>query len=99
MTKTSEEYDWALLEDPRVMDVLNRAVGKCAKKTAIDADDIRQEAFLLIATRPNEYREKLDNEAALFRTLYFDLIDKFKTEVSRRSKTVSRDAILEGYEE
>jgi DNA-directed RNA polymerase specialized sigma24 family protein len=85
--------DWTILEGEGVMDAVERAAREVARSyPTFEAEDLAQDACLLVALRPDEYRVDL---GVLHFRLVRDLIDQVKTEAKYRSKSVSRERLIE----
>lgn len=101
--------NWALTEEPEVRQVIQSAAKSAGEKLghlrshydSLDEEhnwigsDVEQEALVLVATSP-ELQGYADQPALLYRALYRDLLDLYKTEVRRASKSVSHSAVEGG---
>lgn len=95
-------YDWTVLDEPGVAGIASRAAEYIAgqyKTAAIDADDLFQEASLILASKASRVRMHLANEAEglIAKELQRDLIDKIRPESERGKRNYSRDRLIEEY--
>lgn len=83
-----EEPDWSFLNDAEMMAVIGRAARYTARKyedtRTVEFEDARQEAMLLVATRPALRDPEATYGQKHFR-LVQDLTDRYKAEARRRS--------------
>lgn len=90
-----ETHDWSLLERPGVAEVIERATARIARRTGVDADDLQQEAGLLVAGRADlrqaiEMAETEGSSLGLLRyRLEFDLLDIARTLLTKASRNTS----------
>jgi hypothetical protein len=97
--------DWSVIELPGVSDRVQMAARRVAVASGLqihyNTEDLEQEGYILCATNPDLVRNYLSRGelAHLYVWLRSKLLDKVKVEVSRSSKTYSRDQLLETVEE
>lgn len=96
-TAEQARTDWSVVTE-ETDGIAQRVARKAAESypTALEYDDARQEALLLMASRPDQARAALAlGPGALYHWLTQRLRDGFLTQEKRRSKQVSYEANLE----
>ncbi|MET9642483.1 hypothetical protein [Streptomyces syringium] len=97
----SASHDWTLLDDPqvqRVIDVVARKFGT-EYGLALERDDARQEAALVVAEKASEAREMLAaGPGLLHRWLCQQLRNAWLTDLRHQSRHLSYEAALNGAE-
>ncbi|MFI5617481.1 hypothetical protein [Streptomyces sp. NPDC051567] len=93
-------YDWDLLDDPQVrrvtIDLVGRKVGT-EYGLALERDDARQEAALVVAKKAGEAREMLaGGPGLLHRWLCQQLRNMWLTDLRHQSRHLSYEAALNG---
>jgi len=104
---TTQAADWSVLDRPGVLALAGRAARRIADgyedTLTMEYDDARQEALILLATKPAMVSECLSNPAlglgVLYHRLVLDLVDQVKTEAGRRIRHTSYEAALGGAEQ
>lgn len=97
--------DWSVLEIPgvshRVQMAARRVAVASGSQVHYSHDDLEQEGYILCATNPDVVRNYLSmgELSHLYVWVRSKLFDKVKVEVSRSSKTYSRDQLLETVED
>lgn len=90
------DYDWSVLQLPGVLDVIEQAVDKVASHYEVDADDLTQEANMRVCDLRTNLPECAAGSSPRLGLLQYrleqDLVDKIRTEVSRRDKNSSYEA-------
>ena len=93
--------DWSILEIDGVQRAAERAARKTSKLLSThEYDDLLQEAYILLATRPAEYHSAIEADPEGDRSLLAfrlgqDLFDRFKREAGRLGRTDSLDELME----
>lgn len=97
MTVSAKLADWSLLEEDGVMDVAEQVARKVAAWLGLEADDMLQDAYVLLATRPEAMRRALAERelAGLSQVLMQDLSDQHKRGAEKAARTESYDALVE----
>lgn len=92
---TDVRADWSVLSDyPEVIGVIENVSSLFAREHELDYDDVYQEAVILVVTSPSLVAPLYDNDPGLtgYR-LQQDLFDHFKTDLRRRTKQRSLEAV------
>lgn len=91
MSEREREIDWSVLEYPDVRAVARKAASKVATDyinlATWDFDDLLQEAYINLATRPEvvrEYLEGPDGTNLLYHDILMDLVNLVTPEAERR---------------
>lgn len=93
--------DWGILENERVMGVLDLAVRHVAPKVdgVFQADDLHQEASIICATKADKVIAYLADEhlgeRGLFRWLTHRLMDATGTQVARSNRSIPLQVLAE----
>ncbi|MEW1694459.1 hypothetical protein [Streptomyces sp. NPDC091278] len=98
--------DWGVLSRPGVLALAGRAARRIADgyedSLTIEYEDARQEAVIILATKPDMVRECLDDPAlglgVLYHRLVLDLMDRVKTEARHRVRHTSYEAACDAAE-
>ncbi|MFI0984996.1 hypothetical protein [Streptomyces exfoliatus] len=98
--------DWRVLTLPGVTPLAGRAARRIADGYAdtltMEYEDARQEALIILATKPAMVNECLADPAlglgVLYHRLVLDLVDRVKTEARRRIRHTSYEAALDAAE-
>lgn len=96
--------NWEVLEVEGIKDVAASAARRVSEqfKGTIEYDDAHQEALILLAT-DSKVEEYIDSEdlglGALQNRLYQKLVHQVETEAKHRAGHVSRERLLEGFQE
>ncbi|MGW8743578.1 hypothetical protein [Streptomyces sp. NPDC055794] len=102
----SPTADWRVLDLPEVVALAGRAARRIADgyedTLTMEYDDARQEALIILATKPGMVNECLADPnlglGVLYHRLYLDLTDRVKTEAKRRIRHTSYEAACEAAE-
>jgi hypothetical protein len=103
----SPAADWQFLDLPEVVSLTGRAARRIADgyedTLTMEYDDARQEALLILATKPAMVSECLSDPnlglGVLYHRLVLDLIDRVKTEARRRIRHTSYEAACNAAEQ
>lgn len=90
--------DWSLFEDEDVLSVIEAASRKVSVSTggALDVEDVRQEAYILVCSRPDQARAMLDmGTGALYRWLHADLLNLYERQIRNGGRSSSYDALVD----
>jgi hypothetical protein len=86
-------HNWTVLENPEVVDVIHSAAEGVAYNYSLDVDDVIQEGYLLVADTERPLWALAYEGGVWLGLLHYelgrDLVNKFETEVRRRSKATS----------
>ncbi|RPF45771.1 hypothetical protein EDD96_2335 [Streptomyces sp. Ag109_G2-6] len=96
----SPAVDWRVLDLPEVVALAGRAARRIADgyedTLTMEYEDARQEALIILATKPQMVNECLADPAlglgVLYHRLVLDLVDRVKTEARRRIRHTSYEA-------
>ncbi|NWF28275.1 hypothetical protein HW130_18705 [Streptomyces sp. PKU-EA00015] len=97
---SSPAADWRVLDLPEVVALAGRAARRIADgyedTLTMEYDDARQEALIILATKPAMVNECLSDPdlglGVLYHRLVLDLIDRVKTEAKHRIRHTSYEA-------
>lgn len=90
------ETDWAVLDLEGVREVTAQAARRVHKRYAdyTEVEDLKQDALIFVATRPNLQAPAYDEELGLLQfRLEQDLVESIETEVKHRKNTISYSAV------
>jgi hypothetical protein len=102
----SPAVDWRVLELPEVVALAGRAARRIADgyedTLTMEYEDARQEALIILATKPAMVSECLSDPnlglGVLYHRLVLDLVDRVKTEARRRIRHTSYEAACDAAE-
>jgi DNA-directed RNA polymerase specialized sigma24 family protein len=92
--------DWSVLEYPGVKDATRKAVARIVSEygnvSGVEFDDLLQEAWIILATHPDEVSEYVngpDGLGGLNHWVWCDLMNKVETMTNRSNRNTSLEAI------
>ncbi|MFI1655592.1 hypothetical protein ACH4ZU_11895 [Streptomyces sp. NPDC020472] len=102
----SDAPDWRFLFLPEVVALAGRAARRIADgyedTLTMEYEDARQEALIILATKPSMVSECLSDPnlglGVLYHRLVLDLVDRVKTEARRRIRHTSYEAACDAAE-
>ncbi|MGV9312563.1 hypothetical protein ACWDR0_10245 [Streptomyces sp. NPDC003691] len=100
---TAPPAEWGVLSRPGVLALAGRAARRIANgyedTLTMEYEDARQEAVIILATKPAMVNECLDDPdlglGVLYHRLVLDLVDRVKTEAKHRVRHTSYEGVTE----
>lgn len=86
---SGEQYDWTVLDRAGIADVVRQSAHKVARHYNLTAEDLEQEASLMVCSLDSNLRDVLGELGILQYRLEQDLSDYVRTEVRRRGLSTS----------